>query len=209
MAPTRANHKLNPCDPIVNVEGVLMLLQRRSEFQFEDVTWGKISFWWLSVQKVKLQHLSLRPTLKMGRGDLNIRQILILDLQLQVWSLEAQTSTIPLCRNADVGILHRNWIWTPQAAFEASVNLRASHRLSVCVDSPIFQWRKRGATAIIAESQRSRLSFSVEASGWACHCDGAVLLLQERCWFPTTLMRKSSLLQFFQLCSMDGASNEI
>ena len=26
MAPTRANHKLNPCDPIVNVEGVLMLL---------------------------------------------------------------------------------------------------------------------------------------------------------------------------------------
>ena len=48
--------------------------------------------------KVKLQHLSFRPTLKMGRGDLNIRQILILDLQLQVWSLEAQTSTIPLCR---------------------------------------------------------------------------------------------------------------
>ena len=37
-----------------------------------------------------------------------VRQILILDLQLQVWSLEAQTSTIPLCRNADVGILHRN-----------------------------------------------------------------------------------------------------
>ena len=35
---TRANHKLNPCDPIVNVEGVLMLLQLRSEFQFEDVT---------------------------------------------------------------------------------------------------------------------------------------------------------------------------
>ena len=31
---------------------------------------------------------------------------------------------------------------------------------------------KRGATAIIAEGQRSRLSFSVEASGWACHCDG-------------------------------------
>ena len=31
----------------------------------------------------------------MGRGDLNTRQILILDLQLQVWSLEAQTSTIP------------------------------------------------------------------------------------------------------------------
>jgi len=57
---------------------------------------------------VKLQHLSLRRKLKMGRGDLNIRQILILDLQLQVWSLEAQTSTIPLCRNAEVGILHRN-----------------------------------------------------------------------------------------------------
>ena len=38
MAPTRANHKLNPYDPIVNVEGVLMLLQLRSEFQFEDVT---------------------------------------------------------------------------------------------------------------------------------------------------------------------------
>ena len=98
MAPTRTNHKLNPCDPIVNVEGVLMLLQLRSEFQFEDVTWGKTSFWWLSVQRVKLQHLSFRPTLKMGRGDLNIRQILILDLQLQVWSLEPQTSTIPLCR---------------------------------------------------------------------------------------------------------------
>ena len=32
---------------------------------------------------------------------------------------------------------------------------------------------KREATAIIAESQRSRLSFVlVEASGWACHCDG-------------------------------------
>ena len=31
---------------------------------------------------------------------------------------------------------------------------------------------KRGATAIIAESQRPRLSFLVEASGWACHCDG-------------------------------------
>ena len=30
-----------------------------------------------------------------GARDLNIRQILILDLQLQVWSLEAQTSTIP------------------------------------------------------------------------------------------------------------------
>ena len=33
-----------------------------------------------------------------GARDLNIRQILILDLQLQVWSLEAQTSTILLCR---------------------------------------------------------------------------------------------------------------
>ena len=27
----------------------------------------------------------------------------------------------------------------PEAAFEASKNLRASHRLSVCVDGPIFQ----------------------------------------------------------------------
>ena len=48
----------------------------------------------------------------MGRGDLNIRQILILDLQLQVWSLEAQTSTILFAGgtlgNADVGILNRN-----------------------------------------------------------------------------------------------------
>ena len=30
-------------------------------------------------------HKKFCPTLKMGRGDLNIRQILILDLQLQVW----------------------------------------------------------------------------------------------------------------------------
>ena len=41
--------------------------------------------------------------------DLNTRQILIVDLQLQVWSLEAQTSTIPFAGgtlgNADVGIL--------------------------------------------------------------------------------------------------------
>ena len=48
-----------------------------------------------------------KSNIEMGRGDLNIRQILILDLQLQVWSLEAQTSTIPICRNADVGILHQ------------------------------------------------------------------------------------------------------
>ena len=33
--------------------------------------------------------------------------------------------------------------------------------------------KKKGATAIITESQRSHLSFVlVEASGWACHCDG-------------------------------------
>ena len=61
-------------------------------------------------------------------------QILILDLQLQVWSLEAQTSTIPLCRNANVGILHRKCKSEHhKPLFEASVNLRASHRLSVCV----------------------------------------------------------------------------
>ena len=54
--PHKGNLKLNPCDPIVNVEGVLMLLQLRSEFQFRFDG---------SVQKVKLQHLSFRPTLKM------------------------------------------------------------------------------------------------------------------------------------------------
>ena len=46
----------------------------------------------------------------MRRGDLNIRQILILDLQLQVWSLEAQNQRFPFAGgtvgNADVGILH-------------------------------------------------------------------------------------------------------
>ena len=50
---------------------------------------------------------------------------------------------------------------TPQAAFEAP--------------------EKKGATAIIAESQRSRLSFLVEASSWACHCDGHCPSAQERC----------------------------
>ena len=43
-----------------------------------------------------------------GTRDLNTRQIIV-DLQLQVWSLEAQTSTIPFAGgtlgNADVGIL--------------------------------------------------------------------------------------------------------
>ena len=86
-----------------------------------------------------------------GTRDLNTRQIPILDLQLQVWSLETHTSTIALCRNADVGILHRNCkSKLPQAAFEVSVNPRASHRLSVCVcECKQFNLLvKREATAI-------------------------------------------------------------
>ena len=118
----RANHKLNLCDPIVNVEGVLMLWQLRSEFQFEDVTWGKLSLSWLSVQKVKLQHLSLRPTLN---GTRRVKHTSNPHLGFPTASLDDS-----LCRNADVGILHRNYT---TSRFWASVNLRASHRLSVCV----------------------------------------------------------------------------
>ena len=72
-----------------------MLLQLRSEFQFEDL---RQNFFLMAISSKGETATFKRPTLKMGRGDLNIRQILILDLQLQVWSLEAQTSTIPLCR---------------------------------------------------------------------------------------------------------------
>ena len=54
---------------------------------------------------------------------------------------------------------------------EASINLRASHRLS----EPNLPVKKKAA-AIIAESQRSRLSFVlVEASGWLATVMGAVL----------------------------------
>ena len=44
--------------------------------------------------------------------------------------------------------------------------------MCVCVEVQSSSEEKREATAIIAEGQRSRLSFLVEASGWACHCDG-------------------------------------
>ena len=55
--------KLNPC---VNLEGVLMLLQLRSEFHFEDVILRHNFFLMAISSKVKLQHLSPRPPLGTG-----------------------------------------------------------------------------------------------------------------------------------------------
>ena len=71
--------------------------------------------------QVKLQHLSLRPTLKMGRGDLNIRQILILDLQLQVWSLKRKHRRFPFAGMPMSGFSTGT---VNLAAFEASVDFQ-------------------------------------------------------------------------------------
>ena len=61
------------------------------------------------------------------------------------------------------------------ATFKPPSNIEDGARGSafgVCRWSYLPVKRKGELTAIIAESQRPRLSFLVEASGWACHCDG-------------------------------------
>ena len=93
--------------------------------------------------------LKLPSNIEDGVRGFKHRQILILDLQLQVWSLEAQTSTIPLYRR-------HSWAMSMSGFSTETVNLNTTS----------------GATAIIAESQRSRLlyfSVLVETSSWACH----------------------------------------
>ena len=76
----------------------------------------------------------------------------------------------------------------------------------MCVDSPIFQRRKKGATAIIAEGQRSRLSFLVEASGWACHCDGRCPSAARALLISDHIDEKEFTTAFFQLCRTGQAT---
>ena len=64
--PHKGQPQTEPLQPHCQCWGCVDAIATKKWIPIEDVTWGKISFWWLSVQKVKLQHFKLPSNIEDG-----------------------------------------------------------------------------------------------------------------------------------------------